>query len=98
MQVLLSVILCTHSPRSNYIRRRLEGLKAQTLPKDQWELLLIDNASEVLLANVLDISWHPLARHVREDELGSTPARLRGIRESKGELLAFADDDNVLAP
>lgn len=36
-------------------------------------------------------------RVVREDELGLTPARLRGIQESKGELLIFVDDDNVLA-
>ena len=27
-----------------------------------------------------------------------TPARLRGIRESSGELLVYVDDDNVLAP
>jgi glycosyltransferase involved in cell wall biosynthesis len=33
---------------------------------------------------------------VREGELGLTPARLRGIQESKGELLVFVDDDNVL--
>jgi glycosyltransferase involved in cell wall biosynthesis len=40
----------------------------------------------------------PQARHVREEELGLTPARLRGIKESRGSLLVFVDDDNVLAP
>ena len=30
------------------------------------------------------------------ERLGLTPARLRGIRESRGELLVFVDDDNVL--
>jgi len=34
---------------------------------------------------------------VREEELGLTPARLRGIREAAGEILVFVDDDNVLA-
>jgi glycosyltransferase involved in cell wall biosynthesis len=48
------------------------------------------------LAGKWDLSWHPRARHVREDELGLTPARLRGIKESKGDLLVFVDDDNVL--
>jgi glycosyltransferase involved in cell wall biosynthesis len=60
--------------------------------------LLVDNASEGSLAEVWDISWHPRGRHIRENELGLTAARLHGIRESSGELLVFVDDDNVLAP
>jgi glycosyltransferase involved in cell wall biosynthesis len=35
---------------------------------------------------------------VREDTLGLTPARLRGIAEATGEVLVFVDDDNVLEP
>jgi hypothetical protein len=94
----LSVIICTHNPRPGYLHRVLDALKAQTLPPEQWELLLIDNASKEPLAGKWDLSWHPHARHVREDELGLTPARLRGIREKKGEILVFIDDDNLLAP
>lgn len=93
-----SAILCTHNPRENYLRRVLEGLRAQTLPVAQWELLLIDNASQVPLSSRFDLSWHPNARHVREEELGLTPARLRGIKESKADILVFVDDDTVLAP
>ena len=37
-------------------------------------------------------------RIVREETLGLTPARLRGIRETTGDLLVFVDDDNVLDP
>ena len=73
-------------------------MEEQTLTKDRWELLLIDNASDGRLAENYDLSWHPQARHVREDCLGLTPARLRGIREATGGLLVFVDDDNVLAP
>lgn len=80
------------------MQRVLEALKAQTLSREQWELLLIDNASQEPLATKWDLSWHPRARHLREDELGLTPARLRGIREAGAELLVFVDDDNVLAP
>ena len=50
------------------------------------------------LADRFDIGWHPNGRHVREDELGLTPARLRGIAEAVAELLIFVDDDNVLDP
>jgi glycosyltransferase involved in cell wall biosynthesis len=96
MQLLLSVIICTYNPQSDYIRRVLQALQEQTLPIDLWELILIDNASDKLLSSEIDLSWHPLARHVREDELGLTPARLRGIQEATAETLIFVDDDNIL--
>jgi glycosyltransferase involved in cell wall biosynthesis len=94
---LLSVIICANNPRADYFRRTLEALKVQSLPRSQWELLLIDNASEPPLAREWDLSWHPRGRHILERELGLTPARLRGIREAAGELLVFVDDDNILA-
>ncbi|MEI8287837.1 MAG: glycosyltransferase [Verrucomicrobiota bacterium] len=93
----LSVIICTHNPRKDYLRRTLDALKVQTLPLEHWELLLIDNASKESLAGQWDLSWHPHARHIREENLGLTPARLAGIRESGANILVFVDDDNVLA-
>src|SRR5207237_7746739 len=94
---MLSVIICAHIPRSDYFPRVLSALKVQTLPAGEWELLLIDNASRQCLAELWDLTWHPNARHVREEELGLTPARIRGIQESRGEILVFVDDDNLLA-
>ena len=94
----ISVIVCTHNPRKDYLRRALEALKAQSLPLEHWELLLVDNASAEPLAGIWDLSWHPNARLVREGTLGLTPARLRSIREAKADLLVFVDDDNVLEP
>jgi glycosyltransferase involved in cell wall biosynthesis len=76
----------------------LASLRGQTLPAEKWEFLLVDNASRQRLEEFWDISWHPYGTHIREDELGLTHARLRGIQESSGELLVFVDDDNVLAP
>lgn len=43
MQVDISVIICTHNPRSDYFEKVLNALKAQTLSTAQWELLLVDN-------------------------------------------------------
>lgn len=93
---MISVILCTHNPRPDYLARTLSGLRSQTLPKSAWEFVLVDNKTNSPLANRVDISWHPMGRVVREDELGLTSARLRGINETSGELLVFVDDDNVL--
>lgn len=93
---LKSVIICSHNPRKDYLNRTILGLKAQTFPKEEWKLLLVDNASDEILSKIFDLSWHPNSRHVREGELGLTAARLRGIKESKSELLVFVDDDNIL--
>lgn len=94
----VTLIVCSYNPRPDYLHRTLASLKAQSLPLSMWEFLLVDNASYEPLAESWDLSWHPQGRHVREEEPGLTRARLRGIKEAKGELLVFADDDNVLAP
>jgi glycosyltransferase involved in cell wall biosynthesis len=78
--------------------RVLAALEAQTLPRNHWELIFVDNASAERLDGRLDLRWHPAGRVVRENDLGLTPARLRAIRESRGDVLIFVDDDNVLAP
>src|SRR5471032_3009345 len=95
----LSVIICTHNPRLHYLARVLTALRGQTLPVEQWELVIIDNASQkpLTLAN-LDLSWHPHARVVREEELGTAAARVRGMREMVADAMVFVDDDNVLDP
>lgn len=94
----VSVIVCTHNPRPDYLGRVLAALDAQTLPKSAWDLIIVDNASAPDAGPRNDLSWHPEARLIREDVLGLTPARLRGMRESSGTLLVFVDDDNVLDP
>lgn len=91
----VSVIICTHNPRPEYLRRVLGALEAQTLPKENWELLVIDNASKEVLSGHWDLSWHSAGRIIREEKLGLTPARVRGIAEARGEVLVFSDDDTV---
>jgi len=94
----ISVIICTRNPRAVYLHRTLQALRTQTVGRSDWELLIIDNASVSPVADDADVSWLPGARTIVENELGLTPARLRGIRESSGDLLVFVDDDNVLNP
>jgi glycosyltransferase involved in cell wall biosynthesis len=101
MKASLFVALCTHNPRPEYLRETLAALRAQTLPVDSWELLIVDNASTTPLADTLDLSWHPHARIVREDKLGTAHARYRALLEalvSNAKTILFVDDDNVLQP
>lgn len=97
MHPSISIILCTHNPNLDYLDKALLALKNQTFPRDQWELLLIDNASDNPLMNSVDLSWHPLAQCYREEQLGLTSARIKGIQESQADLIIFVDDDNILS-
>ena len=93
----ISVIICTHNPRADYLGRTLDGLRSQELSAGEWELVLVDNASPEPVAPRFDLGWHPRARVVVEPEMGLTAARLRGISEASAPLLVFVDDDNVLS-
>jgi len=94
--VKASVIICTHNPRPDFLNQVIGALRLQTLPASLWEFLVVDNASTVPLAPELNLAWHPHPRVVREEKLGVSHARLRGIAETSGDVLVFVDDDNVL--
>jgi len=92
----ISVVICTHNPRKEFLTRVLEALKGQTLGVEYWELLIVDNRSTTPVAGLIDLSWHPRARCVREETLGSAHARICGINESIAGYILFVDDDNCL--
>lgn len=69
----------------------------QSLPLEEWEVVLVDNGSKIPVAQTVDLSCHPHFSIISEPELGLTLARLRGIKESKGSLIVFVDDDNILS-
>ncbi|MBC8039391.1 MAG: glycosyltransferase family 2 protein [Opitutaceae bacterium] len=94
----IAVVVCSHAPRPDYLDKTLSGLRAQTLPLSDWELVIVDNASPEPISARVDLSWHPSARCVVESVLGLTSARIRGIRETTAPVLVFVDDDNVLSP
>lgn len=94
----VSVILCTHNPRTIPLARALAAVRAQTMASDRWEFCLVDNGSTRSVAESVDFDGHPESAFcVREDRLGLTWARLRGISETTGRVLVFLDDDNVPA-
>jgi glycosyltransferase involved in cell wall biosynthesis len=95
--IQLSVCICTHNPRKDYLERTLESLARQTLPKNCWELLIVDNASSKPVKESFSLDWHPNARHIYEEKIGLTMARLRAIADTETPLLLFVDDDNVLS-
>ncbi|MCC5875042.1 MAG: glycosyltransferase family 2 protein [Candidatus Sumerlaeia bacterium] len=94
----LSVVICTHNPNEMRLRKTLEGLRSQTLPVGDWELVIVDNKSKTPLKGSLDLTWHPNSHIIDEPRVGLTHARLRGYHESTGKVILMVDDDNILAP
>lgn len=97
MQPQLSVIIPTHNPDHARLKRTLAGLAAQTLNKDCWEAILVNNASTSDLGTNEFQSLLPSLRIVTEPQLGLTHARLAGFAVAKADILVLVDDDNVLA-
>jgi hypothetical protein len=95
----ICVIIRTLNPHRPTLARVLEGLRRQTFPLAQTELLIVDNASEPPLdAAALGLDWHPRAQVVREPIRGKIMAQRTGICAASAEcdLLLLVDDDNVL--
>jgi glycosyltransferase involved in cell wall biosynthesis len=101
MTIVLEVIICTCN-RASELDRMLAALAFQSQAKDiVWSVLVVDNGSTDATARVVE-SWRargsiPGLRSLFETERGLTPARLRGVRETDAEWIAFVDDDNLLA-
>jgi glycosyltransferase involved in cell wall biosynthesis len=93
----LSVVLPTYNPDINRLNSTLNGLKTQTLSRNAWELLLIDNNSERKFSEETDLSWHPNSVLLYEARQGLTFARLCGFVAARGRVIVMVDDDNVLS-
>lgn len=95
---LVSVVICTFNPRSDYLRATVKSLEQQSLSKNQWELVIVDNSSLNGVPEEIysEFSSHLQIRMVREEKQGLVFARIRGINETTGDLLVFVDDDNEL--
>lgn len=95
--IKFSVVIPTHNPRTDFLERTLAALENQDLPRDMWELVIIDNKSGVPVQGRFNLAWHPCSRVLVEDKLGLTAARVCAIANTSGEVLVFVDDDNLLA-
>lgn len=92
----VTVVIPTHNPEAGRLRRTLEGLAAQALGVERFEVVIVDNASSPAVA--LPTAAGLSLRIVPEPALGLTQARRRGFTEARAPVVVLVDDDNVLAP
>lgn len=88
--MLISVVI-PHLNQEHYLRIGLEALHAQRGVSSDVEIIVVDNGSARLPETICS-AWSDV-RLVSETTPGPGPARNRGIREARGEILAFIDAD-----
>jgi len=98
---LVSVVVATHN-RPARLERLLESLSAQRLERHQFEVIVVDDASEQQTGQLL-ARWEteaalPLRTIRLEAPRGPAAARNAGWRSARAALVAFTDDDCAADP
>ena len=88
--VKISVVVPVASDKR--LSRCLEALAHQTIHARQYEVLVADNAASERTRRMVGVGP---ARYLVAPGPGAYAARNHGIREAKGEILAFTDSDCV---
>lgn len=91
--IKISVII-PHYEDLAALRKCLDALDRQTLPRSHFEIVVADNASPCGLAAV-DAAVAGRAKLVLQAVKGAGPARNAAVAAAKGSLLAFTDSDCV---
>ena len=86
----LSIIICTYN-RAKYIRPLLDSIVANDLPKQDYEIILVDNnctdnTREICCTFASDHA-DVMFRYTIEPQQGLSAARNKGIKEATGDIL-----------
>src|SRR5690349_4461032 len=93
----VSVVICTYN-RCTDLPFALDGVLAQR-DAPSYEVIVVDNDSTDATAAVVDArrAAHPRLRYVFEPGPGLPRARNAGIMNAGAPIIAFTDDDVVVA-
>ncbi len=97
----VTVVLCTYN-RCKSLAKTLKSLAALELPDSvEWEVLVVDNNSKDQTQSVVEEycrRYPERFRYFFEMRQGLSNARNAGIRQARGEIVAFTDDDVIVEP
>ena len=95
----ISAAICTRD-RSALLEKAIQSLIDQTLTDEDYEILVVDNASTDNTRQVA-CQGFPHAknsRYTHNPEIGVARSRNKAWQSAKGNYIAFLDDDAVAAP
>ena len=90
----VSVVIPTRN-RCALLEKTIEHIEAQTFPRDQYEVIVIDNDSSDDTRRIIEQKsrTYPNLKSGFQEKPGAAPTRNTGLRLVKGELVLFIDDD-----
>lgn len=98
---MFSIIVCTYN-RDKYLYGALQCIAENGYPTDAYEIVLVNNMSTDNTESECQRfqNDYPTVdfRYFVETQQGLSFARNRGIKESRGEILLFLDDDSYIQP
>jgi glycosyltransferase involved in cell wall biosynthesis len=97
----ISLLISTYN-RAGLLAQTLEHIRAQAIRAGtRWEVIVVDNnctdSTPEVVRSFAEGSRFPAIRYLREPRQGVGFGRRLGLLESCGELVAFVDDDCLLA-
>lgn len=95
MEPLISVVIPLYNKEST-IRKTIETVLSQTYKK--FEVIIVNDGSKDDSVRVVSTYSDKRIRLVSQDNAGVSAARNRGVREARGEYIAFLDADDHIAP
>jgi glucosyl-dolichyl phosphate glucuronosyltransferase len=92
--IKISAIVCTYK-RPDYLRQALRSLCDQSLPVDEYEIIVVDNAVEAETKQVVDefANGRVNLRYLPEENVGLSRARNAGLAAAVAPYVAYLDDD-----
>ena len=90
-----SVIIPAYND-SDRLKLCLDALAKQTVPQDQYEVIVIDNGSDYPPRELVES--YSFCRFTEESKPGSYAARNKGLELAQGEIIAFTDADCIPEP
>jgi GT2 family glycosyltransferase len=94
----VSVVIPTYRRRA-LVERSLQSLARQTLPPEQYEVIVAIDGSEDGTREMVGRFSGPFhARAVWQEHRGPAAARNAGVRAATGDVLVFLDDDMEASP
>lgn len=94
-QAMISVVIPTYN-RSESLKHCLLSLKNQAF-KD-FEVIVVDDGSTDDTKKAFDSVKDKRFRYFRQSNSGQSAARNNGVRQAKGSIIAFTDDDCEVDP
>jgi glycosyltransferase involved in cell wall biosynthesis len=97
---MITVAICTHN-NAALLAGTLDSLLSMTTPELDYEVLVVDNNSGDHTSQVVDAYGPRFGGKFRstfEPQLGLSHARNRALKEARGDIVAFIDDDVEVAP